>query len=88
MWTNIKDKNPDLPGYYYTYYFNTQLEKWLYKAIWWNGKHWINWHPTFGKYIETVERYIEESRNDYYCPCLEWIEKLMVERSIDRLRDL
>jgi hypothetical protein len=76
-WTNTVDKLPDQKGYYYTYYYNNNDKQYFYKAIWWNGKHWINWRPSENKFIETVERYIEKSRNDYYCPCVEWVEKNM-----------
>jgi hypothetical protein len=83
-WTNTSDKLPSLPGYYYTYYFNIREGKHFYKAIWWNGTKWISWKPGPDKYIETVERFIEDSKNDYYCPCVEWVNekwKLMNEQT-------
>lgn len=75
QWTNTLEKHPSLLGYYYSYYFNDRDKIYYYKAIWWNGKNWVNWHKE-PKYIETVEKFIEESRNDYYCPCVEWVNKM------------
>jgi hypothetical protein len=79
VWTNTSDNLPSLPGYYYAYYFNVRDSKHFYKAIWWNGTNWVNWHRE-PKYIETVEKFIEESINDYYCPCVEWVKAYLKDK--------
>lgn len=82
-WTDTKDSVPAEHGYYFTYYFNERQQEHLYKAIWWDGDGWVNWKwtPDQNRYIETIERFVEESRNDYYVPCMMWAEERWESRN-------
>jgi len=82
-WTDFKVQPPTSKGYYYTFYFNETHKKYFYKAIWWDGIGWVNWHWTPGsdRYIKIVEKFVEESRNDYYVPCMMWAEERLKDAS-------
>ena len=77
VWIDLKVQNPANEGYYFVYYFNETYEKYFYKAIWWDGVGWVNWRwkPDGDRYIKIVEKFVEESRNDYYVPCMMWAEE-------------
>lgn len=73
-WKNIYFVKPKEIGYYYTKYFNDEHQAWLYKAIWFDGNNWQWWdkrHKIWSEYPQVVS-YIEESKNNYYCPCVSW----------------
>lgn len=68
--------SPDVPekkGYYITFYYEPGDRKYFYKAIWWDGNEWVRWR--LGQQPPKIIAFIEESRNDYYCPCMEFLEK-------------
>lgn len=53
VWTNYPESSPAESGYYYTYYFNPQLNEELYKSLWYDTKtnKWIGpwrWSYTWG----------------------------------------
>ena len=80
-WTNLNVQKPAAEGYYFTYYFNETYEKYFYKAIWWDGIGWVNWRwkPDGDRYIKIVEKVGEESRNDYYVPCMMWAKERLAD---------
>lgn len=87
MWVNYPEFKPTKSGYYHTYYYNIERGRWFYKPIWYSTEkvlipsmsekimqnEFIAWRA--GVYPVIVRKYIPESRNDYYIPCWEWVEK-------------
>lgn len=73
IWKRFPNEIPTSNGYYFTYYFNTEYNDFYYKAIWWNGSTWVSWKKF--KADLSVHSYVDESRNDYYVPCMEYAER-------------
>lgn len=44
-WSKYPDAKPNRSGYYYTYYFNNEMNDCFYKAIYYNtsADEWIGW---------------------------------------------
>ncbi|UTS52061.1 hypothetical protein [Synechococcus phage BUCT-ZZ01] len=66
---------PKVSGYYYAYYRHPS-DEYFYKAIYYRVEtdEWVAWNKV---YDPNVISYIEETRADFYCPCLELVEKLI-----------
>lgn len=68
MWVEYPACMPDKNGYYMTYYFNTDLNKYLYKAIAFYQGEWVRWRDGIPKL--RVIAFLPESFNEYYVPCV------------------
>lgn len=74
MWIKCKNKQPSKSGYYYCYYYNIDKKEFYYKSIYWSfGQGWQNWNRSIKLFH--VLGYIEDSRQDYYGQCLDWVSK-------------
>lgn len=74
-WLKYPDNKPKQRGYYLTTYLSLNDGVLYYKCLYWNSnnQHWIWNRP-----IE-VGCFVEKSRTDFYCPCLEKVEELIDE---------
>jgi len=77
-WSSYPDNVPSRSGYYITEYFNADQDGNFWKAIWWDGKDWVWWRQFHKPNI--VLSFVEESRNEYYVPCMEYMENKVKER--------
>lgn len=70
IWTKTEDRQPTEPGYYLTYYFNTDENCFLYKCIYWSDikNEWCRWRASLGEI--RVHGYIKETRRKYYGECV------------------
>lgn len=72
MWSAFPEHTPEESGYYFTEYYNPEQDARFFKAIWFDAKGncWVPWKRGVDGLI--VYRFIAESRNDYYVPCMMW----------------
>jgi|694.fasta_scaffold10511_24 hypothetical protein len=71
-WSKYPDAKPNRSGYYYTYYFNNEMNDCFYKAIYYNtsADEWIGWR----RGIEPkVIGYVDKTYAKFYVPCLDLV---------------
>ena len=80
-WVSYPENIPTEDGYYYTDYFNTDLMRFFYKAIYWNSKlgSWVGWRRDGGPDLSRVESFMLTSRHDYYLPCVRLGEDVLMK---------
>jgi hypothetical protein len=71
-WSSFPDTKPIEPGYYMTFYYNSNENCHLFKAIYWNNK-WHKWNKRV-EIENQVKHFLLDSRNDYYVPCTIWCQ--------------
>ena len=76
MWVNYPENKPTEPGYYMTYYFNSEENLCFYKAIYFSpiNDRWCQWRPKV-EWQPEVKGYVPASKNRFYCPCVEWVRE-------------
>jgi hypothetical protein len=78
-WSKYPETKPTKSGYYYTLYHNVDEDEHYYKCLCWDNvnQNWLTWRNSDGtpKATYIIERFIEETRTDYYCPCCEKVER-------------
>lgn len=93
MWSKFPKNTPNQTGYYFTYYYNDEIGKHLYKAISWDGHQWVGWRRGGLEFV--VKGYIDITNAPYYGSCLQitddiklkpfynnWIEQFFGEAKI------
>lgn len=76
-WKTFLDGAPTESGYYYAVHLmNDQL---YYKAIAWHTQKgvWLHWRYAMAVAMipPDVLAFVPESRNDFYCPCMEAVRE-------------
>jgi hypothetical protein len=91
-WVRYPETKPKESGYYFTVYLdNTEypdgrsVGNLFYKCIYWCNKRedWISWRTTpFSKISHRFEVgcFVEKTRTDFYCPCIEKVEELYLKK--------
>jgi hypothetical protein len=80
-WSKYPETKPKESGYYLTVYEDINL---YYKCIYWSNEKqdWISWKSPFREtpHIFKVGCFVEKTRTDFYCPCIEKVEELYSRR--------
>ena len=69
VFVSYPENKPTDRGYYYTLYYNFDLDEELYKCIYWNGEYWVSWRPNGGPPMKIL-KFVPSSREEYYTNCL------------------
>jgi hypothetical protein len=85
-WSKYPETKPKESGYYLTVYFEGihsdkhSFGNLYYKCIYWSNEKqdWISWKSPFREtpHIFKVGCFVEKTRTDFYCPCIEKVEEL------------
>ena len=79
-WLEYPENTPTEPGYYMTFYWHEDDQMNYYKAIFWSStkNDWLKWRASLPDL--NVKKYLPESRDDYYMPCMEKFEKMIGDK--------
>lgn len=79
-WSQYPKIKPKEPGYYLTLYYNPKEDIEYYKCLYWAQKqqNWIWREPSI-----VVKCFVEKTRTDFYCPCVEKVEELYFNKPQD-----
>lgn len=91
-WVRYPEIKPKESGYYFTVYQDypdgKDVGNLFYKCIYWCNKRedWISWKSPFREtpHIFKVGCFIEKTRTDFYCSCIEKVEELYLKKMTDQ----
>jgi len=80
-WLEYPENEPTESGYYIAIYQHEEHQVDYFKAIFWSSikKQWSPWRPTLNLPNSCIKKYLPETRNNYYAPCMVNFSKMIGE---------